>query len=135
MLQSSTAPVVNNLDELLALNLPIEHYAIAGSGPLAIRGIRENRGLDVVVDSYLWDRLTKDYLVDSRGIISVGEIEFSHRWFGHDVEGMIYSADIIGGLPYVSLPYTQLWKAQVHRTKDALDLFGIEQYIEHIGED
>ena len=45
------------LAELKALNLPLGHYAIFGSGPLAVRGIREAADLDIIVSESLWKEL------------------------------------------------------------------------------
>ena len=45
------------LDELLELELPSAEYAIFGSGPMAIRNLRENNDLDILVKEELWLKL------------------------------------------------------------------------------
>jgi len=47
------------LDELKALALPPDQYAVFGSGPMAVRGIREANDLDLIVKESLWDDLRK----------------------------------------------------------------------------
>jgi len=41
------------LDELKSLNLPKDKFAIFGSGPLAIRNMRENKDIDIIVNREL----------------------------------------------------------------------------------
>ncbi len=41
------------LDELKRLDLPLDKYAIFGSRVLAVKGIRENRDLDILVKTGL----------------------------------------------------------------------------------
>lgn len=49
------------LAELKKLNLPKDKYAIFGSGPLAINGIRDSDDIDIIVKSEVWDELAKKY--------------------------------------------------------------------------
>ena len=62
------------LSELDKLKLPKDKYIIFGSGPLAVRGIRESKGLDIIVTPDLWDKLVKKYKSDCR-VIRIGRIE------------------------------------------------------------
>jgi len=48
------------LDELRDLNLPKEEFVIFGTGPMAIRGLKENNDLDIVVCENLWNKLIKN---------------------------------------------------------------------------
>lgn len=45
---------MNFLDELQSLKLSTEKFAIFGSGPIAVRGIRESEDLDIIVKQDLW---------------------------------------------------------------------------------
>ncbi|GAF93599.1 unnamed protein product, partial [marine sediment metagenome] len=56
------------LDELKRLDLPKDKYAIFGSGPLAIRGLRENRDLDIIVKPELWEKLVNEYPIEAMEI-------------------------------------------------------------------
>ncbi len=45
------------LTELKTLNLPLGHFAIFGSAPLAIRGLRDSHDLDIIVSDELYEDL------------------------------------------------------------------------------
>lgn len=119
------------LDELKQLNLPSKQYAIFGSGPLAIRGIREARDIDVLVKKDLWDSLAKIYPPNekSNGLI-IGHVELFSQWepFDVNVDQLIDTAEIIEGLPFVRMEYVIEWKKHVGREKDKKDLELIEEY-------
>ncbi len=51
------------LDEVKKLNLPRKKFALFGSAPLAIRGIRENKDIDLIVKKEVWNTLIKKYPV------------------------------------------------------------------------
>jgi len=56
------------LQELKKLNLPNDQYAIYGSGPLAIRGLKEIHDLDVIVTDELYQELAKKYSEKEKGV-------------------------------------------------------------------
>jgi len=119
------------LDELKQLNLPSKQYAIFGSGPLAIRGIREARDLDILVKKDLWDSLAKIYPPNEKGNgLMIGHVELFSKWepFDVNVNELIDSAEMIEGLPFVRLEYVVEWKKHVGRDKDKKDLELIEEY-------
>jgi hypothetical protein len=47
-------PFAEQLNELRKLNLPRDGFVICGSGPLAVRGIRDSHDVDLVVKKKLW---------------------------------------------------------------------------------
>jgi len=51
------------LNELKKLNLPKGKYALFGSSPMAIRGIKENSDIDIIVKEDLWNFLKQKYKV------------------------------------------------------------------------
>lgn len=51
-------------------NLPLGEYAIGGSGPLGIRGIREINDIDILVSNSLRDILVKRY-----GMVDDGKVK------------------------------------------------------------
>ncbi|MCX6744612.1 MAG: hypothetical protein NTX82_03755 [Candidatus Parcubacteria bacterium] len=126
------------LDELKNLNLPIGQYAIFGSGPLSIRNLRESDDLDIIVKPELWDNLTKKYPpVTKQGIkeqytfIPIGNIEIFNSWvnLSGKINEMIDTAEIIEGFPFVKLGYVKEWKTFMGRDKDNIDLKLIEEYL------
>ncbi|HPN14726.1 MAG TPA: hypothetical protein PLF71_01225 [bacterium] len=120
------------LDELRLLNLPDKQYAIFGSGPMAVRGLRQAHDLDLLIKKDLWDELAKIYPLDEKGVaLRAGHIElFSHwePWF-KDTDQLIETAEVIDGLPFVRLEYVLEWKKQMGREKDKQDVVLIEKYL------
>ena len=52
---------MDHLNELKTLDFPQDKFAIFGSGPMAIRGIRESHDIDIIVKYDLWDELEHKY--------------------------------------------------------------------------
>ncbi len=120
------------IDELKALNLPDGSYAIFGSGPLAVRGIREAKDLDVLVRKDVWDELAKKYTRNVKGTgLQIGNIEAFCQWspWFDDPDALIDTAEVIDGLPFVRLEHVVSWKSAMGREKDIKDLELIENYL------
>lgn len=128
------------LNKLKFLNLPISEYAIFGSAPLGIRGIREtNYDLDLIVKPRLWKELKKKYEVSKfKGekeeviVIKIDEnIEVYNSWgeWFKDLNLLIDSAEIIQGFPFVKLKYVLDWKIKFNREKDKQDVKLIKKYL------
>jgi len=122
------------LKNLRDINLPTDQFAIFGSGPLAARGLRDCRDLDIVVTTKLWKTLLKNYYPDTANpekIILVrsrpdGETEIEafrswQPWFS-EVNDLIATADIIDGVRFVNLENVKKWKTEMGREKDKADL-------------
>ncbi|MBN2095638.1 MAG: hypothetical protein JW727_06315 [Candidatus Aenigmarchaeota archaeon] len=121
------------VEELKQLNLPMGEYAIFGSGPLAVRGVRESQDIDLVVKDGLWQELSQKYAPEGRRIY-VGNVEIYADWSPWTDTGfLVDSAEIIEGMPYVRLEYVQEWKAYLSRDKDKADLKLIEKYLSEGG--
>lgn len=120
------------LPELKALHLPIEEYAIFGSGPLAIRGIRDCNDLDVVVSARLWEELYLRYAPAGKKI-ELGRIELWRDWMPWfslvEADELMADADIIDGVPFVKLQYVIEFKKKMGREKDKQDLALIDNYL------
>jgi hypothetical protein len=124
------------LDELSVLNLPIEKYAIFGSGPIAIRNLRESNDVDIIVKQDLWDLLISKYptsLHNNPTCLKIGNIEIFKSWLTLSVgiDEMIGSAEIIEHFPFVQLRYVVEWKIKSGREKDTKDVKLIEEYNNH----
>jgi len=122
------------LNELDTLNLPKWKYAIFGSGPLAIRGIRENQDLDIIVKQEVWDTLVNlypDSLHSTRICLQIENIEIYRDWLdlSHKINEMIDNAELIENFPYVQLKYVLESKAQRGKEKDLKDIELIKKYI------
>lgn len=134
-----------NMKKFAALkkyNLPIGEYAISGSGPLGVRDIREINDIDIVISPTLRDSLIEKYGVQDDG--KVKKIVFSNDDIEAFWEGSFYSlkkdpkdpttsdlitrAEIIDGLPFVSLEDTIFFKRKMNRPKDLEDIKLIEKW-------
>ena len=123
------------LDELELLKLPVGKFAIFGSGPMTVRGIRESADLDIIVKQDLWEELLGKHtacLHENPTCLRIGNIEIYADWLdlSDSINEMIDSAEIIAGLPYVQLEYVIEWKTKFGRKKDIEDLELIRKYID-----
>jgi len=122
------------LEELLALNLSSEDFAIFGSGPMVIRGMRENDDIDAIAREGAWKKLADKYPenVKSDKEIVIGKLSIFRNWLPwfSDVEELIDSADIIDGVRYVKLENVKKWKEAYGRTKDLEDVKQINKYLD-----
>ena len=133
------------LEELETLNLPKDEYALWGSAPLVIRGIKvENHDLDILVTKKLWNELAKNHQVqlfqnktEQGKFITIGRLDFIQHIIGFtetECEAMIKQADIINGYFFVTLKDIIKWKNILQREKDILDIKLIEQYLQNEGD-
>lgn len=118
-------------EELEKLNLPKDKFAIFGSGPLVIRGIRESQDIDILVKAELWEELEKKYPKEKEDLIKIGNIEIFKDWkpWFEDKNKLIDDSDIIKGFRFVKLKYTIKWKELYNREKDREDIRLIKKYL------
>lgn len=115
-------------DELRRLDLPAGQYAVFGSGPMGIRGLREIRDVDVIASPALFSELTTKYPVEDHehGLhkIQIGHVEILDGWYPKvgELEDLIASAEKIDGLPFVRLEKVLSWKQAYRRDKDDKDI-------------
>ena len=107
--------------------MPDGQYAILGSGPLAIRGIRKARDLDVVVTASLYKKLLRNYPKTKRGCIQVGNIEILH--VGRYSRKVIEKAETIQNLRFTRLKDLKIEKKKMGREKDIEDIELINYYL------
>lgn len=119
------------LEEVKTLNLDIKEYAVFGSGPLAVRGLRESNDIDIIVTEKLWENLEKQNDVQDDRII-IGNVEIWHNWkpWIEDIEQLIKSAELIKETPHVQLKYIKEWKKKMGREKDLQDIRLIEKFLD-----
>ncbi len=122
------------INELKKLNLPTEHYVLFGSAPLAIRNLRENNDLDILVSDELWQKLLikfSTHFHNNPPSLKIGNLEIFNTWIDFGVEKtiLIKDAEFIDDLPFVKLKYFLLWKKKMNREKDKLDIKLSETYL------
>lgn len=142
---SEDAIIQKNKQKFSALkqyNLPAGKYAIGGSGPLGIRGIREINDIDILVSDELRDDLIKKYgIVDDGKTKKVsfpnGDIDafwegsfYTQKGDPNDpkVKDIILHAEIIDDLPFESLDNIIYFKRKMNRPKDLEDIKLIEKW-------
>ena len=119
-------------DEARALNLPLGEYAIFGSGPMVVRGIREGRDIDIIVTKSLFEKLRDRY---SEHIheekLELGKIELSSKCLDYsdeEIGTLISTAETIEWLSFASLDEVVKFKKRLAREKDIRDIGLIEEY-------
>jgi hypothetical protein len=128
--------------EVQKLELPLGEYAVVGSGPLAVRGIREAHDIDLVVTPQLYDQLKKDgwdeeHIPDSKRewVLSHGPFDVAATWsvegYEPEVPQLIADAELIDGVAFVRLEDVMRWKKACAREKDLADIRLIEQFLAH----
>jgi hypothetical protein len=119
------------LFELLrGMALPIGHFAVFESGPLAIRGLIDRvNDLDVITRGPAWEKVRTLGTVVMYGddvTVDLGNgLTFGGSWaYGSfDIDDLIDDAETIDGLPFVRLGPVVEYKRIAGRAKD----------LEHIG--
>ncbi|HAZ16470.1 MAG: hypothetical protein A3H59_00565 [Candidatus Jacksonbacteria bacterium RIFCSPLOWO2_02_FULL_43_9] len=118
------------------MQLPVGKYALFGSAPLAIRGIRECRDIDMIVSKDVWEEYKHkgwEMAVAPHGseYLLRDEIEMWKDWYPGewDVSDLIAKAEIIDGLPCVILDTVIEWKKLKGRDQDIRDIELIEEFL------
>ncbi len=130
-----------NLENLKKLNLPTDQYVVIGSGPLAVRGIREAKDIDIMVTDSLWDEMIKKYQVISNDfgvecICLENDIEIVNpkdSIFGNSVivpkDEIFEKGDILDGIKFMSLEHLKKIKIEIGREKDLQDINLIDNFL------
>lgn len=119
------------------LELPVGKYAIFGSGPMVVRGLREGKDVDIIVTEDVfedyktrpgWQVKKFDYDTD---YLDNGGVELWDEWGpgDWDINKLIRKAEIVDGLPFVELEEVLKWKEINGRQKDLEDVKLIKDYL------
>jgi predicted nucleotidyltransferase len=126
------------LNKVKGLNLPLGEYALFGSAPLFVRGLREAmRDVDIVVTKKLWEEMQSapgwkmETANSGDPVLRCEELELFRDWAPGewDIDELIKTADVIDGLPFVSLANVLQWKKMFGREKDLADVKEVEKYL------
>lgn len=130
---------MNNSDlfqEVKDLKLPMGKFALFGSAPLGIRGLRECHDIDLLVADELWNEKIKEgWEIKTTGFgneyLCKGNVEMGKDWGleGWNVSKLIADAEVIDGLPFVRLESVLKWKKMRGREKDLKDIEMVENYL------
>jgi hypothetical protein len=121
------------------LALPLGDYVVTGSGPLLAHGLKASiHDLDLVARGKAWEIAKEKAPVigsqsgfGKRIVLDRGAIEIFDHWIGGltDVDAMIEGAEVIEGVPFMSLRDTLRWKRGLGRAKDLADVRLIEEFL------
>lgn len=124
---------------LKELGLPEKDFAVFGSGPLYVRGIKDClRDLDLITRGKAWEMATEMGSLSGApsgcGMmvqLTVAPIEIFNAWTSNewDVDQLIDNADIIDGVRFVTLRDVLSWKKSAAREKDKEDVVRIEKFL------
>ena len=124
-------------DFVRKLRLPVDDYAIYGSGPLIVRGIIEAKNdLDIVSRGAAWERasaLGEPTVLEEHGVVVAsflrGAITVGRSWaYGDiDIDDLIDTAEVIDGLPFARLEHVITYKEAAARPKDLRHLAAIRE--------
>lgn len=123
---------------LKSYDLPVNDFAIFGSGPIVVRGLRPfGADIDVIARGEAFQK-AKELGVEKeakRGgqkiSLSDGSIEVYEKWGPGEweVDDLIDNADEIEGIRYVKLDQVKKWKQMVNRPKDERDIALINEFL------
>lgn len=119
------------IDGLKKLGLPEDKFAVFGSGPLGVRGLRSMRNLDIIVTEDLWEQLTRKYPVDNEGFIRTHNLKISNWWWAETkpFTQLIKEADIIDGIRFVKLVEVVAYKKLINGPKEKQDIKLIDEFL------
>lgn len=118
------------------LKLPIGKYALFGSAPLGIRGLKDCHDIDIIITEDLWNEYkSKNWEIkamsDGSQYFWNDEIELWKDWYPGkwNIQKLIDEAEMIDGLPFVRLEKVLEWKKLNAREKDLKDIETIKQFL------
>lgn len=128
---------------LRQFNLPIDQYAITGSGPMGIRNLKVIGDIDIIVSEKLWNDLASKYgVTDQNGVRKIifpgAIVEAFHQdsFYAEPFDDKastyalrIANAEIIDDLPFDTLETILYYKRKDRREKDLRDIELIENWM------
>ena len=129
------------LKRIKDLGLPEGEFALFGSAPIVVRGIRPfSHDIDMIVSEKVWNEYAKKpewqrttFERDGKvvemlenNLLELYKVWGPGEW---DIEALLQRAEIINGLPFVSLNDVLQWKEISARDKDLKDVELIKKYL------
>lgn len=133
---------MNIFEEIAKLNFPPDQYIVVGSGIMAAKGIREAQDLDIIVTPELFEKCKEErwevYPWTKEGIpgkewLKKGVVELysqlSLKSGGVSAKELLNNAEIINGVPFITLEQHMEFKAEFGRPQDLADIEVIKDYL------
>lgn len=119
-------------NKIAELQLPENSYIVVGSGILSALGIRESSDIDLVVSDDVFQSFGeagwKQGLWGDDPVFQKDIFDVCNVWYGKTVEDLLHHAQVVDGVPYLSLDDVYEWKRQKGREKDLRDMELIDEY-------
>jgi hypothetical protein len=126
--------MVELIKEITKLRFPKDKFAVFGSGPIVIRGLRDANDVDIIVKKSLWTELVWTH-PSKKNSIQLGKTvevykDWIPTWDGNPgIDALIDTAEIIEGVRFVKLEHVLAWKKKRATDKDLKDVKLIEDYL------
>lgn len=128
------------MQKLLSLDLPTKDYAVFGSAPMALHGLKNlENDIDVIARGEAWEKAKQSRFPEESPMrfgnflkLFDGKVEIYHCWFPKDawnVDELIDGAEIVDGIRYVRLDKVLEYKKYRNSPKDISDIKLIEDYL------
>ncbi len=135
---------MNIFEEIAKLNFPPDQYIVVGSGIMAAKGIREANDLDIVATPELFEKCKLEgwelHPWTKQGIpgkewLKKGNVELyvqlSLKSGGVPAKELLKNAEIINGVPFITLEQHMEFKAEFGRPQDLADIEMIKKYLDN----
>jgi len=122
------------VDMVKLLGLDPESYVMIGGGVLEARGLRRTRDVDLVVSEAVYrkyrdDEHWQEYSQDNgKRILSHHGYNLMRSWMGRDLRKLRVDADVIDGIPCMSIAELIAAKQRLARSKDIEDIELLQHY-------
>lgn len=118
---------LNSIDRIKSLNMPQDECIAIGGSALAVRGIRESKGVDLVVTEAVYDILRdkgwKEFVHDDgKRILSRNGYQIMQRWMGHDFSYFRENSEYVSGILVMGFEDLIACKTRLGRKKDVQDI-------------
>jgi len=133
---------MNIFEEIAKLNFPPNQYIIVGSGIMAAKGIREANDLDIIATPELFEKCKSEGWeihpwtkvgIPSKEWLKKGSIDLyvqlSLKGGGVLAKELLKDAEIINGVPFITLENHMKYKAEFGRPQDLIDIQMIKDYL------
>ncbi|MBI5220904.1 MAG: hypothetical protein HY978_03690 [Candidatus Liptonbacteria bacterium] len=130
--------------EIKKLDLPAGKYVVVGSGPMAVRGLKDAHDIDLVIAPEVFEHYRaagwqvlpwtyanhpgQDQVFLRQGILEL-YLDVNCGDFCPTLEELVRRADMISGVAFASLPDTISFKRAYGREKHLRDVAVIEEYL------
>ena len=126
------------IEKIKSLGLPNSDFAIFGSGPMMIHGLKEMRhDIDIITRGAAWEKVKEMGEVetaemgDQKVMLFNNRIEAFDGWApgNMNADKLIDEAEVIDGLPWVHIEHVLEYKKILNREKDQEDIKILEHYL------